>query len=175
MNLLFRLLRVVLAARFRPRAELLEETSVFFRVWPSDLDALWHMNNGKYCSLMDLGRVDMMIRNGIGRLIMAQGWYPVIAGEWIRFKESLTPFTRFELRTRPLGWDDKSFYLRQTFLVHGRVAAVGLVRARFLAKTGGTVDAPTLAARIAPTIQSPPLPDYVRDWQVAEEHLSAEG
>jgi len=131
------------------------------------------MNNGKYCSIMDLGRVDMMIRNGIARLIMAQDWYPVIAGEWIRFKSSLTPFTRFELRTQPIGWDDKSFYLRQTFLVKGRIVAVGLVRARFLAKAGGPVDAPTIVARIAPEIQSPPLPDYVRDWQAAEEHLSA--
>ena len=151
----------------------MEETSVTFRVWPTDLDVLWHMNNGKYCSIMDLGRIDMMIRNGLWRTFREQGWYPVIAAEWIRFKASLTPFTRFELRTMPMGWDDKSFYLRQTFMVRGRVVAVGLVRARFLAKGGGTVDAPTLADKVSPGAQSPPLPDYVRDWQAAEEHLSA--
>lgn len=173
MNLLFRLFRIVLAARFRPRTSFLEGTSVFFRVWPTDLDPLWHMNNGKYCSLMDLGRVDMMLRNGLWKLIAKEGWYPVIAAEWIRFKSSLTPFTRFELRTQPIGWDDKSFYLRQVFLVKGRTAAVGLVRARFLSKSGGTIDARTMVDKISPGAQSPPLPDYVRDWQAAEEHLSA--
>ncbi len=171
MNLLFRLLRVILAARFLPKVGLLDETVISFRVWPTDLDPLWHMNNGKYCSLMDLGRLDMMACNGVISLLRERGWYPVIAAEWIRFKTSLTPFARFELRTRTIGWDEKSFYVRQTFLVRDRVVAVGLVRARFLAKSGGSVDAPALVACLAPTIQPPPLPDYVRDWQAAENHL----
>jgi acyl-CoA thioesterase FadM len=130
------------------------------------------MNNGKYGSLMDLGRLDMMIRNGVGRLILSQGWHPVVAAQWLRFKISLTPFTRFELRTSTMGWDDRSFYVRQVFLVDGRVAAVGLVRARFLNKAGGPVDARDIVGRLVPTLQSPLLPDYVREWQAAEGHLA---
>jgi len=172
MNLLFRLLRILLTTRLRARVGLLEETSLFFRVWPTDLDPLWHVNNGKYGSFMDLGRVDMMIRNGVGRLIASEGWHPVVAAQWLRFKISLTPFTRFELRTRTIGWDDRSFYVRQTFILGGRVAAVGLIRARFLTRSGAPVDATDIVSRIAPTVQSPSLPDYVRDWQAAEGHLA---
>ena len=155
MNLLFRLLRILLTARFRAPTGVVEETSLFFRVWPTDLDALLHMNNGKYGSLMDLGRLDMMIRNGVGRMIMSQGWHPVVAAQWLRFKVSLTPFTRFELRTRTIGWDDRSFYVRQTFLIGDRIAAVGLVRARFLSKSGSPVDARDIVGRLAPATQSP--------------------
>ena len=37
------------------------------RVLPNDLDLLWHMNNGRYLSLMDQGRVDLMVRRACGR------------------------------------------------------------------------------------------------------------
>ena len=30
------------------------------RVWPNDLDTNAHMNNGRYLTLMDLGRFDLM-------------------------------------------------------------------------------------------------------------------
>jgi len=172
MNLYFRLFRVILAAFFRPRAGLLEETSVTFRVGPGDLDALWHVNNGKYFSLMDLGRLDMIIRTGIGRVLRKNRWYPVIASEGMRFKQSLTLGQQFELRTTPLGWDDKSFYLRQTFLRGDRVIAVGVIRARFLSKNGGTVDAPEIANAVSPGAKSPVLPDYLEAWQATEEALS---
>ena len=36
-----------------------------FRVWPHDLDTSLHMNNGRYWTLMDLGRADLMIRSGL--------------------------------------------------------------------------------------------------------------
>jgi acyl-CoA thioesterase FadM len=172
MNLLFRLLRILLTAGLRARTGILDETSLFFRVWPTDLDPLWHVNNGKYGSLMDLGRLDMMIRSGVGRLIVSHGWHPVVAAQWLRFKISLTPFTRFELRSRTIGWDDRSFYVRQTFMIGDRIAAVGLIRARFLTKSGAPVNARDIVGQLAPTLQSPSLPDYVRDWQAAEEHLS---
>ena len=144
-----------------------------FRVWPTDLDALWHMNNGRYFSVMDLGRVDMLIRTGLFRSLRTHGWYPVIASETMRFRNSLKPFRAFELRTETIGWDEKSFYLRQTFTSGGEVAAIALIRARFLAKRGGSVTAKELVDTIAPGITSPPLPDYVREWQSAEGQYTA--
>jgi acyl-CoA thioesterase FadM len=171
MNLWFRVIRVFFTALFRPKVSIGEETSVRFRVWPTDLDALWHMNNGKYCSLMDLGRFDMMIRNKLGKVLQKNGWYPVLASETIRFKQSLTLGQQFELRTRALGWDDKSFYLYHTFMRKERVIAVAVVRARFLSRAGGTVDAIDIVNAVAPGYQSPPLPEYIADLQSVEKEL----
>ena len=54
-----------------PRGSKLSFTDVSrsrFRVWPTDLDILNHMNNGKYLSVMDIGRFDLMQRNGVWQL-----------------------------------------------------------------------------------------------------------
>lgn len=172
MNLLFRMLRVLVCARWRSRTSPLDETSVTFHVWPTDLDPLLHMNNGRYLTLMDLGRADAIIRNGLRRALSAHGWYPVVASEAIRFRESLNPFTRYELRTRLLGWDERSFYYQQVFYATGRDSATALVRIRILRKSGGTVAAPEVAAAILPGIEPPALPDYVREWQESERAFS---
>ena len=65
MNLIFRLLKTLLLYLLRPtRRGILEESVVRFRVWPNDLDTNLHMNNGRYLTLMDLGRLDLLLRNG---------------------------------------------------------------------------------------------------------------
>lgn len=172
MNLILRMLRVLLCARWRSRTSPLEETSVRFHVWPTDLDPLLHMNNGRYLTLMDLGRADAIIRNGLRGALREHGWYPVVASEAIRFRDSLAPFAGYELRTRLLGWDERSFYYRQLFFASGRDSAMALVRIRILRKGGGTVDAPEVAAAILPGIQPPAFPDYIREWQDAERAYS---
>lgn len=175
MNLILRMLRVLLHARWRPRTAPLDETSVAFHVWPTDLDPLLHMNNGRYLTLMDLGRADAIIRNGLRRALRAHGWYPVVASETIRFRESLNPFARYEMRTRLLGWDERSFFLRQAFVREGREFAVALVRIRFLRKGGGTVNAAEVAAAVMPGVAAPTLPDYIERWMQAEREYSRPG
>jgi acyl-CoA thioesterase FadM len=82
-----------------------------FRVWPSDLDTLLHMNNGKYLSIMDLGRMDLMLRSGTWPRLKAAGWYPVLAGQTIAYYRSLNPWKTFEVHTRILGFDDRWGFL----------------------------------------------------------------
>jgi acyl-CoA thioesterase FadM len=168
MNLIFRMVRVFFMARLRSRVDPLAETLLTFTVWPTDVDVLIHMNNGRYLTLMDLGRVDGVLRNGIWKALRSRRWYTVVASEAIRFRESLPLFERFELRTRTLGWDDKSFYIRQQFLVRGRVVAVGIVRVRFLKRSGGTLSATEVASALMPGVASPVLPDYIPTWRAAE-------
>jgi acyl-ACP thioesterase len=45
MNLLLRLLKLLLCAPFRPKLGPLDEGRAAFRVWPTDLDLNFHMNN----------------------------------------------------------------------------------------------------------------------------------
>lgn len=166
------MLRVLAHARFRSRSAPLDETSVAFRVWLNDLDPLLHMNNGRYLTLLDLGRADAVIRNGIRSALGTHGWYSVVASQAIRFRESLGPFARYEMRTRLLGWDQRSFYFRQAFVRGSREHATAVVRIRILKKGGGTVDAAEVAAAILPGIEPPVLPGYVRELQEAEREYS---
>lgn len=64
MNLILRLLALPLLSRRRSKTSPLGPCRTPFRVWPTDLDILRHVNNGVYLSLMDLARVDLLSRAG---------------------------------------------------------------------------------------------------------------
>ena len=79
MNLWIRLLWLLMTAGRRGRLALPNDvSSLAFRVWPHDLDPSIHMNNGRYLTLMDLGRLDVMLRSGLWRTVMANKWTPIV-------------------------------------------------------------------------------------------------
>ena len=164
MNLLLRLLWQFLVGRFRPSCPPLGPCRTPFRVWPTDLDVLRHVNNGVYLSIMDLARVDLLRRAGLLRGIMAHGWYPVVTGETIQFLRSLELFDRFVIETRVLGWDDKYILLEQRFERGTETIAIALVAGRFLARAGGTVAPREIIAVGGQDLASPPIPDWAARW-----------
>lgn len=134
MNLLLRTLWLVLfAARRRPACPVLGPCRTSFRVRLLDLDILGHMNNGRYLSVMDLARMDLMIRSGLWKKLRARGFYPVLAAEAIQFRRSLQPGERYEIETTLPGWDERDFFGVQRFIRQdGEVVATAVIRARFL-------------------------------------------
>lgn len=169
MNLFFRLLHILIFSRFRTPVDVMAECATPFRVWFTDLDVLRHMNNGVYLSLQDLARMDYMTRAGAAKKIAAQGWYPVVAAETIRFRRSLQPLQKFEIRTRLISWDDKYLFLEHKFTSRGQVIAVGMIRARFLKKSGGSVTPQELMKVLELNLQAPAFPDYLRAWISSEQ------
>lgn len=116
-----------------------DTTVTWFRVAPSDLDVLLHMNNGRYLSILDAGRVDMFVRGGLWRALRREGWHPVVAAQSITYIASLTFWTRFSVTTRLLGFDTKNAYLEQTFDAGGRTCASAVVALRILDGEGRSV------------------------------------
>lgn len=118
----------------RPRLTPLDESVIDLRVLPNDLDLHAHMNNGRYLSIMDLGRLDLMTRTGLGRVALKQRWIPLVAWASIRYRRPLKVFQRFQLRTRIVYWDIKWFYIEQRFERDGQLIAaariVGLLRGK---------------------------------------------
>ncbi len=159
MNLLLRLLWRRLAGRFQPRIEITSPAWTPFRVLPTDLDVHLHMNNGVYLSLLDVARMDLLQRADLIRPLRKKGWFPVVTAESIGFRRSLRLFQRFEVSTRILGWDDRSFYVHQRFVRQGEVVAAALVVGRFLDRDGGSVPAAAVAA-LAGVGESPPVPEW---------------
>lgn len=74
MNLIFRLAKVLITAFFRDRLSLLDESVLEFRVLPTDLDVNLHMNNARYLSVMDLGRLDLLVRAGLFATLVWRHW-----------------------------------------------------------------------------------------------------
>jgi len=163
-NLWLRLLWLLLAAPRRSSVPPFGPCHTPFRVLPTDLDVLRHVNNGVYLSMMDLARVDLMIRAGLARELRQQGWYPVVVAQTIRFRRSLTLFQAFTIETRVLGWDEKAFVLEQRFERGTELVANAVVRARFLSRTGDRISPREVLALAGESGASPVLPAEVARW-----------
>ncbi|MBI3607202.1 MAG: thioesterase family protein [Nitrospirae bacterium] len=166
MNLLFRMLKVLLAAVLGSRLAPLGESVVAFRVWPNDLDTNLHMNNGRYLTLMDLGRLDLMIRAGLGPVIVRRRWRPMVGTAVIRFRRGLAPFERYDLKTRIVSWDEKWFWIEQRFERGGELVAVGAVKGLFRNPTGNVPTAEVLD--VLGVTEAPQIPDWILAWQRAD-------
>jgi acyl-CoA thioesterase FadM len=163
-NLLCRLLWLFLSWRSRSACDALGPCSTPFRVLPSDLDLLRHVNNGVYFSLLDLGRMDLMLRSGAYALFRARGWYPVVAAETMRFRRSLRLLQRFTIETSVVGWDEQAFLIEQKFVRGAEVVAEAIVRARLLKRAGGTVSTEEALQLLAKATSSPPLVPWLSLW-----------
>jgi acyl-CoA thioesterase FadM len=172
MNLWFRLLWISLWSHRRAECPVLGPCRTPFRVLPTDLDVLRHMNNGVYFSLLDLARTDLLIRSGLLAKLQRAGWYSVVAAETMRFKRSLALFQKFEVESSVIGWDEKVFAIRQSFICDGAEVATAVVWGRMLKRSGGGVpprEVVTLAGYSGPEL---PLPEWARHWKEVERRAA---
>ena len=170
MNLWLRLAILFLTIRFRSRCSVLGPTVLNFRVLPSDLDLLGHMNNGKYLTILDICRLDLVARSRLSRELTKRRWYPVVAAQTIQFRRSLYPFQKFQVTTEVVGWDEKYFFIRHLLTADSELVALAFVAKRFLGPR---------AARLAPRqilnlLGTAPAPPQTAPWLVRWlEDLSA--
>lgn len=160
------LLRTLLLLRMRrrPPVGIHDVARMRMRVRLIDTDILRHVNNGVYLSLMDLGRLDLMLRAGAWPRLVAAGVYPVVASSTMSHRKSLRLGRRYDLETRVVGYDERSVFVEQRFTVRGEVYARGVVRGRFLRKTGGTVPIAELLGLLGPEIRPFDPPEWVTRW-----------
>lgn len=118
MNLWFRLLHLLLCSLSRPKLEAPFGVSrLQLRVLPNDLDSNLHMTNGRYWNIFDLGRLDLILRMGLGRVALREKWAPIVGAGTIQFRRELKPFQRFTLETRLVGWVGSRGIMEQRVLI----------------------------------------------------------
>ncbi|KAB2913346.1 MAG: thioesterase [Hyphomicrobiaceae bacterium] len=185
MNLWVRLFWLLIAVAWRRKLDPRHEaSSLTFRVLPSDLDPNLHMNNGRYLTIMDLGRLDLMLRSGLWRPLWNNGWAPMVGSVVIRFRRELRLFERFTLQTRIAAWSDTTAVLEQTFFLtdgpkEGPMAARALVKAGFYdRKDRSFVTIRRLIAELglpAEETESPPLSPEIEAFLRSEAALRRPG
>ena len=147
-----------------PRQPLLAESRLRFRVWPNDLDLNLHMNNGRYLTFMDLGRIHLLSATGIFRQVVRRRWSPVLTAAEINYVRPLRPLQAFDLVTRILTWDEKYFYVEQRFEGGGHLQATAMVRGLFLSR-GRPVPTAELLRAAGVDLAAPPVPAVVSHWK----------
>jgi acyl-CoA thioesterase FadM len=160
MVLFFRVLRILFSNLLRGRGGVLDESLLRLRVWPTDMDLNFHLNDGRYISLSGLGRIDLMLRTGVLRRGVRRGWYPVVGAVTIRYRREIKSLEKFSLRSRIVGWDDKWMYFEHRFEKNGELAAIAYARG-VLRTRDGAVPTRDVLALVGHTEPSPPLPDIV--------------
>lgn len=157
---------VGLRARRRSRLSLLDEARLPQRVRVRDCDWYGHINNGRYLSLMDLGRIDFGVRSAFYEMSRERGWKPVAAGATIRFRRELRWRARYELVTRCVGWDDDWWFFEQRFeRADGQLSAKAYAKIAMLDANGKRLSTATVLDAIREELTQPELPADILAWQ----------
>ena len=173
MNLIFRLLRIVIHAFFREKIKIFDTSVVTFRVSPFDLDINRHMTNSRYLSVMDLGRMDLIVRTGLFQHLWKHKWGSVLGAATVRWRRGLNMMQKYYLHSHVIGWDEKWIYLDQKVLSNDDVICHAIVKAIFVGDKG-SLSAHDVMKHIGVSIESPPLPGAVVSWKKSEECMRQE-
>jgi acyl-CoA thioesterase FadM len=116
-----------------PRSQRLNQRfTLRMRAMPWDCDANLHINNGRYLTLMDLGRMQLFIRHGLTRRVMQQRWNMVAASAHILFRRPVNLFTAFELHSRLVGCTQRFMVVEHRMTIAGRDATLAYVPVAFI-------------------------------------------
>lgn len=149
-----------------------EESAINMRVWPWDIDMFMELNNGRYLTLMDIGRFELGERMGLFKALKKNQWGLMVGAVSTRYRRRLRPFQKFKLRTKILYFDDRWFYFRQWFVTASGAHASFLVRTAVVSK-GGLV--PTSNVVKAMGIDEQELHkkniklDWIAQWEASDE------
>jgi acyl-CoA thioesterase FadM len=156
-----------------PKLGILDEDSMSFRVLPNDIDINLHMNNARYLSIMDYARTHLLARTRLLEHIMHARWQPMIGAAWVTYRRSLPLFARFTVRSRMICWDNRWFYIEQTFTGKRGLAAIGWVKG-VLRNRDGIVNPQRVIDGVASGTLSPPMPEAIANWnELTREKLQA--
>jgi len=167
-----RLFRVGLGLVGKKKVDLMTTTSVRMRVWPHDLDFNCHVNNGRYLSLADIGRVHWCARTGLLGMAVRQRAVPVVGDVIAKFRRELKVFQSFEVHTRLVGWNSKWGFLEHRFVRDGRVIGSVTIRGVFKGASG-LVKPEAMLHALGHKSASPALQEWVNQFHSSSELASA--
>ena len=180
MNLWLRLLWLLLTHRARPPLiPPLGVSRLKSRVWPLDLDLNGHLNNGRALTIMDVGRVDLMLRFGAVPVFLRRGWAPVLAATLVRYKRELRLFQPFVIETKVLHWEGANIFMQQSFILLNKdgsehVACTALMRAGIYSRRDRRfVDAWDLMRALNFKTVSPLATEELLAFRAADRAISA--
>lgn len=159
--------RMLLAARFGSRLAPEDESVLHMRIWPGDIDIFLELNNGRFLTLMDQGRLDFGMRTGLIDALHRRKWGLTVGGVSVRFRHRVRLLERILLRTRLVGGDERWFYFDQKIERADRACAGALVRTA-ITSSDGIVPPADVCRELGWREPWSSLPDWVSAWIEAE-------
>ncbi len=158
----------LLAARRMPPMNPLELHVSQHRCRLVDIDIYMEMNNGRILTLYEMGRFQAAVRMGLLTLLKKERWGLTVAGTSIRYRKRITPFEKYEVRTKIATWDERFVYIEQgMYKMNGECASNVLLRTAVVEK-GRSVPTDVLVAALGITEPRPEPAPWVQNWIDAE-------
>ena len=155
-------------ARRMPRLRPFDMHLSRHRIWPFDIDPWLELNNGRTLTLYDLGRLPLYERTGLLKAVRDAGMYFTVAGVSVRYRARIVPFSIVDMQSRIVGYDGRFFYAVQSLWQGEACANEALIRVAVARRGKGIVPPAEVMALIGHHGDSPPLPEWVRNWATAE-------
>ena len=125
----YRIIWILVSRRFQTQVDVEVELTRTFRVRLFDCDGFRVMTAFKYAAYMDFIRWELIARSKIYSEILPKGLAPTLGSQKIIYRRPLKLWTKFTLRLKTMGWDEKWIYHIHKFEQNGEVKAVGITRA----------------------------------------------
>lgn len=146
-----------------PTRGLLDDFEVSFVALPLIDTDFSRLFTHSYSSYMAICRWHFLFNSELRQAALKKRWVPVSTRETIDYKKSVKAFDRVQVRTKLICWDDRRFYLEQTFLVRGNIHArcflEGLVRG-----PDGILEPLMVFQTVGLKQSSPPMPPHIKKW-----------
>ena len=135
---LLRLIRVVIKSQFQEKLSFDTEytDSVNLIVLPQDIDPFMELNNGRYVTLLDLGRFSLGSKVNMASFLKKNNWSLTIVGTYNEYRHRLRLFQRFILKTKIIGYDENWFYFFQKVERKGKTHMASVVKFAYTSKEG---------------------------------------
>lgn len=161
----FRFIKIILTALLFRSRRLLDDFEINFWALPfvdTDFSRLFTQT---YALYMGLGRWHFVFNSEFRSVAIKKRWIPVTTAETIVYKRSIKAFSCVTLRTKLLCWDEKRFYLEQSFWVKGEVYASAYLQGLIRSPSGHLKPTEVFPA-IGLSVESPPAPVQIESWKL---------
>jgi acyl-CoA thioesterase FadM len=144
------------------------------KAWPWLCDTLGHINNARYIDLLQDGRLEWLIQNGLLRAVIRKRMAFLVAGMGGVYRHDIPRMADFVLHTRVCAFDERWLYYEQTFRLgrdgEGKIAARFITRGMIRAREGALPPRESLR-RCGGHLpeQSPAAPSDMDAWCQAQD------
>jgi len=162
----FKLARMLLKARFRENINYKQKSVLNFKAGLTDVDMFMELNNARYLTYMEFGRLDFSYRVGFLKLMKTNNWGLAVGGASIRYRRRIPLFSKFSLTTELICHDGRWFYFLHEFHMEKTICASALMKVCATSKQG-LVPATEVVEKFGENM-STDVPDWVNAWINAE-------
>ena len=159
-----RLAIVIAQSKFQKKVSLdsTHNECINLRVLPQDIDLFMELNNGRYVTLLDLGRFSYGAKVNMGKFLKKNNWSLTIVGTYNEYRHRLRLFQRFILETKIIGYDENWFYFFQKIQRNGKTHMASIVKFSYTSSAGLVIPKDVIKAMDL-NYNPYQLPDWVKE------------